>query len=153
MPADGTVPLYGIYNGYATGTQSRGDYLTTPSDYEVRSALGAETVATRTIDGLGLGGALIDGQAYKVLKWAQSEPGSRIKITVTPSLGSIPFVFRSGDGRSRFNGGEWAEGIVLDALPPGTRQIRIEIEHPAVGGRSAYIARSDVEVTVASAGA
>ncbi|GKS92669.1 hypothetical protein AVTE2539_24910 [Acidovorax sp. SUPP2539] len=159
VPVDGTTALYSVYNGNAVGGRSLGDYLTTPSEYEITSTfmLRAVTAATQTVGGVGMGRAVIDGTDHAVLQWPQQEAGVRVKITASPGIPGgtpAPYLFRQGDGRSQFAGGAALQGFVLDGLNGGTTyQIRIEIEHPASGNQKAYIARTDVAITVPSTGA
>ncbi|MDA8456972.1 Ig-like domain repeat protein [Acidovorax sp. GBBC 3334] len=158
VPVEGTTALYAVYNGNAQGTHSLGDYFTSPSEYEVISSfmLRAATAATQTLAGVGMGRAVIDGSDHAVLQWPQQEAGARVKITASPGIPGgtpAPYLFRQGDGRSQFAGGAALQGFVLDGLNPGaTYQVRIEVEHPAAGGRSAYLARTDVAITVPSTG-
>ncbi|MDA8521012.1 Ig-like domain repeat protein [Acidovorax sp. NCPPB 4044] len=158
VPVEGTTALYAVYNGNAQGTLSLGDYFTSPSEYEVISSfmLRAATAATQTLAGVGMGRAVIDGSDHAVLQWPQQEAGARVKITASPGIPGgtpAPYLFRQGDGRSQFAGGAALQGFVLDGLNPGaTYQVRIEVEHPAAGGRSAYLARTDVTITVPSTG-
>ncbi|SFD93269.1 Ig-like domain repeat protein [Paracidovorax konjaci] len=150
VPVEGTTALYAVYNGNAQGTLSLGDYFTSPSEYEVISSfmLRAATAATQTLAGVGMGRAVIDGSDHAVLQWPQQEAGARVKITASPGIPGgtpAPYLFRQGSAA--------LQGIVLDGLNPGaTYTIRIEVEHPASGGRSAYLARTDVTITVPAAG-
>ncbi|GKT20266.1 hypothetical protein [Acidovorax sp. SUPP3334] len=158
VPVDGTTPLYSVYNGNAVGGRSLEDFLTTSNEYEITSTFMLRTVtaATQTVGGVGMGRAVIDGVDHAVLQWPQQEAGVRVKVSASPGIPGgtpAPYLFRQGDGRSQFAGSAALQGFVLDGLNAGTAYtIRIEIEHPATGSQKAYIARTDVVVTVPNTG-
>jgi YD repeat-containing protein len=157
-PADGMVPLYAVYDGNSFGNQDIGDYLTSSLEHEITSyyLLDTDSAATAQVPGVGTSQASIDGQTYNMLHWNTPEAGARVKVRSSPPLpGGTPAIWRQGDGRSQFQGGAALQGIVLDALAPNTRYtITVEIEYPGTTwGRGAYIARSDITITVPSSGA
>ncbi|MCW0038428.1 hypothetical protein OIO03_23315, partial [Acinetobacter baumannii] len=77
------------------------------------------------------------------------------KVSAVPGLpGGTPTIWSQGDGRAQFQGGAALQGIVLDALNPNTTyRITVEIQYPATAQRAAYIARSEVTITVPGSGA
>ncbi|WP_198406337.1 LysM peptidoglycan-binding domain-containing protein [Delftia acidovorans] len=157
VPADGMVPLYAVYDGNSFGNLDIGDYLTSSLEHEVTSyyLLNTDSAATVQVPGVGTGQANIDGQTYNMLQWSTPDSNARVQVRSSPPLpGGTPAIWRQGDGRAQFQNGAALQGIVLDALTPNTRYtITIEVQYPATWARGAYIARSDVTITVPSSGA
>ncbi|WP_034393551.1 RHS repeat protein, partial [Delftia acidovorans] len=157
VPADGMVPLYAVYDGNSFGNLDIGDYLTSSLEHEVTSyyLLNTDSAATVQVPGVGTGQANIDGLTYNMLQWSTPDSNARVQVRSSPPLpGGTPAIWRQGDGRAQFQNGAALQGIVLDALTPNTRYtITIEVQYPATWARGAYIARSDVTITVPSSGA
>jgi len=157
VPVEGTIPLYAVYDGNSFGDQPLGDYLTSTIENEIVSPwmLSARMAATANVPGVSTGQANIDGQTYNMLHWTTPESGARVRVSSYPSLpGGSPTLWRQGDGRAQFKGSAALQGIVLDVLNPNTTYtITIEVEYPATSQRKAYIARSEVTITVPTSGA
>jgi YD repeat-containing protein len=156
VPLEGTTPLYAVYDGNSVGNQSQGDYLTSTQEHEITSyyLLDTRMAATANVAGVGNSQANIDGQTYNMLHWSTPEAGARVKISAIPAMpGSTPAIWSQGDGRAQFQGGAALQGIVLDALNPNTTyRITVEVQYPATAQRAAYIARSEVTITVPGSG-
>ncbi|WP_289241436.1 LysM peptidoglycan-binding domain-containing protein [Delftia sp.] len=157
VPLEGTTPLYAVYDGNSVGNQSQGDYLTSTQEHEITSyyLLDTRMAATANVAGVGNSQANIDGQTYNMLHWSTPEAGARVKVSAVPGMpGGTPTIWSQGDGRAQFQGGAALQGIVLDALNPNTTyRITVEIQYPATAQRAAYIARSEVTITVPGSGA